>query len=84
MSYTYLMRMAHTNKRPTNVSIRCDVIDEARALGINVSQACENGVVAEISIKRREKWLEENMAAIISNNEWIDKHGLPLAKYRLF
>jgi antitoxin CcdA len=76
--------MPHTNKRPTSVTIRSDVIDEARALGINVSQACENGVVAEISVKRREKWLEENMAAIESHNEWVEKHGLPLAKYRMF
>jgi uncharacterized protein (DUF2342 family) len=30
------------------------------------------------------KWLEENAEAIRSMNDWVDKHGLPLEKYRLF
>jgi hypothetical protein len=30
------------------------------------------------------EWLEENRAAIESWNQWVEKHGLPLAKYRQF
>jgi hypothetical protein len=30
------------------------------------------------------QWLEENAEAIKSINEWVEKHGLPLEKYRLF
>jgi hypothetical protein len=30
------------------------------------------------------KWLEENAEAIKSINEWVEKNGLPLAKYRQF
>jgi antitoxin CcdA len=30
------------------------------------------------------KWLEENAEAIESMNEWVEKNGLPLAKYRMF
>jgi len=30
------------------------------------------------------KWLEENAEAIRSWNEYVAKHGLPLAKYRRF
>jgi antitoxin CcdA len=30
------------------------------------------------------EWLEENRAAIESWNQWVKKHGLPLAKYRQF
>lgn len=30
------------------------------------------------------KWLEENAEAIKSMNEWVEKNGLPLAKYRKF
>jgi antitoxin CcdA len=76
--------MKTTQKRATNVSLPVDVVTEARNLGINLSQACEKGVVAEISVKRREKWLAENMAAIESSNAWVEKHGLPFAKYRMF
>ena len=76
--------MATVTKRATNVSIRSDVIADARELGINLSEACEKGVVAEIAVKRRERWLEENMAALLGSNAWVEKHGLPLAKYRVF
>jgi len=30
------------------------------------------------------KWLEENSEAIKSINEWVEKNGLPLEKYRMF
>jgi hypothetical protein len=30
------------------------------------------------------KWQEENAEAIASINEWVEKHGLPLAKYRMW
>ena len=29
-------------------------------------------------------WQEENAEAIRSSNEWVEKHGLPLEKYRPF
>jgi len=30
------------------------------------------------------KWQEENAEAIASMNEWVEKNGLPLAKYRVW
>lgn len=30
------------------------------------------------------KWLEDNAEANKSINEWVEKNGLPLAKYRPF
>jgi hypothetical protein len=38
---------------------------------------------ANISAEGR-KWLEENAEAIKSINEWVEKNGLPLEKYRMF
>jgi antitoxin CcdA len=78
------MRMKNAQRRSTNISLPEDVVREAKDLGLNLSKACEKGLVAEIAIKRREKWLVENMAAIESNNAWIEEHGLPLAKHRMF
>jgi antitoxin CcdA len=78
------IRMKNAHKRPTNVSLPIAIVDEAKELGINISQACEKGVVAEISVRRRERWIEENWDAIQSSNSWVEKHGLPLAKYRMF
>ncbi len=69
-------------KRATNVSLNEELITEAKRLGINVSQACELGLNAEVSKAKREKWLEENIEALESSNEYVRKHGLPLARYR--
>jgi antitoxin CcdA len=72
------------NRRPTNVSLASDLIEEAKQLDINVSQACEKGLAAEVKKAREDKWIEENWEAIQSSNAYVEKHGLPLAKYRMF
>lgn len=78
------MRMKTIPRRSTNVSLPADLVAEAKELGVNISQAAEKGVAAELAVRRREKWLEENMAAIEAHNAWVEKNGLPLAKYRQF
>ena len=71
-------------KRATNVSIRSDLIDEAKQLGINISEACEQGLEKEVAKTRAEQWLDKNRAALESSNAYVEKHGLPLARYRQF
>ena len=77
-------RGAANRKRPTNVSLDGALVEEAKALGINLSQACEEGLAAAAKKERERRWLEENRAAIESHNQWVAKHELPLAKYRMF
>lgn len=71
-------------KRATNVSLPEDLLSEAKALQINISQAAEAGVAQAIARARSERWLAENQEAIESSNAFVEKHGLPLAKYRMF
>lgn len=71
-------------KKTTSVSLAEPLLAEAKALGINVSQAAEEGVAAAVARHRREQWLQENAAAIQSYNEFVEKHGMVLDKYRLF
>ncbi len=71
-------------KRATNVSLAADLVTEAKRLGVNVSQACEAGLAAQIRKERGEEWKRENREAIESSNDYVRKHGLPLARYRLF
>jgi len=71
-------------KRATNVSLRSDLIEEAKQLGINISEACEQGLEKEVARTRAEQWLKENRAALESSNAYVEKHGLPLARYRQF
>ena len=71
-------------RRATHVSLRADLTEEARRLDINVSQACEAGLAAEVKRAREAEWVKENRAAIESSNAYVEKHGLPLARYRQF
>ena len=71
-------------KKTTSVSLAEPLLAEARALGINVSQAAEDGVAAAVARRRREQWLQENAVAIQSYNEFVDRYGMVLDEYRLF
>jgi len=71
-------------RKPTNVSLDADLVTAARQLGINLSRACEQGLVAEIARERSRRWLDDNADAIASSNAYVEQHGLPLAKYRRF
>ena len=71
-------------RRATNVSLDSAHLAEARELGINISQACERGLVETLAEERTKRWLEENREAIESSNAYVEKHGLPLSRYRLF
>jgi antitoxin CcdA len=71
-------------KRPTNVSLNEELVAEAKKLGINVSQACEHGLAEKVKKSRREKWLSENKDALDWSNDYVEKHGLPLARFRMF
>lgn len=71
-------------RKSVNTSIDSKLIEEARALGINMSRAAEQGIAKAISAEKTRRWQEENKAAIESSNDYVKRNGLPLAKYRLF
>ena len=66
------------------MSLAEDLLSEATALHINISQAAEAGAAQAIARWRSELWLAENQEAIESSNTFVEKHGLPLAKHRMF
>ena len=71
-------------KKATNVSLNAELVVEAKKLGINISDACQSGLAAEVKKARDAAWKEENRAAIESWNEYIRKNGMPYDKYRQF
>ncbi len=75
---------ASAAKKATNVSLAETLLAEAKELRINVSQAAEAGLAKAVAEKRAELWMKENWDAIESSNAFVDKHGLPLEKHRMF
>ena len=76
------MAERQARKRAVNLSVDSDLLDEARRLGINLSEASEDGVRTAVRSQQEKRWLEENGAAIRSMNTFIDKHGLLPSKLR--
>ena len=70
--------------RPTNLSLNARLVEEAKALGVNLSLAASSGLEQAVAKRRGERWIEENAAALDSYNEYVENHGLPLEKSRLF
>lgn len=77
-------RPGATRRVATNISLSAALVEEARALEINLSRACEEGLKAHLAEARRARWLAENRDALESSNAWVETHGLPLASMRRF
>ena len=74
----------NTPKKPANLSINSDLLNEAKALKINLSATLESALLNELKAARREKWLAENKEAIAACNKLADTHGLFADKHRVF
>jgi antitoxin CcdA len=70
--------------RPTNVTLSAALVEEAKKLGINISSAAAAGLEQAVARKRAQRWISDNGPALASYNEFVEEHGLPLAKFRLF
>jgi antitoxin CcdA len=75
---------APTLRRATNVTLPDALLREARDLEVNLSQACEAGLTAEVAAAKARRWLAENQAALEAWNEHVERHGLPLSEFRSF
>ena len=69
-------------KRATNVSINQGLLEEARALEINLSATLEKALEAEVRARKREQWLAENREAIAAYNAHVEEHGVFSAMFR--
>jgi antitoxin CcdA len=78
------MNVEHRARRPTNVSLDSALVEEAKALGVNISLAAAWGLEQAVARTRAERWLKENKAALEASNAFVEAHGIPLAKHRLF
>jgi antitoxin CcdA len=76
--------MTTARKIATNVSIRADVVREAKALGMNLSAVCEAAVVEAVRRGRQQAWLEENRDAIESYNALAARDGVLSDRWRKF
>jgi antitoxin CcdA len=86
------MRPAHvispTSKRPskkaTNISLDMDVYLDAKHLGINISQLCEQRLREEIQMRKEQQWNEQHADFIAAYNKVVETEGVALQEWRAF
>jgi antitoxin CcdA len=71
-------------RRATNVTLPQALVQEARALRINVSKACEQGLAAAVADAKAKKWQQENRTPFEAWNDHVEQNGTPLAEFRQF
>ena len=71
-------------KRAVNLSLNAQVLDKARALGMNLSATVDVLLAEEVRKQYWARWNTENKEAIAHYNARIEREGLPLARYRSF
>lgn len=64
-----------SRRRSVNLTINEDVLQEARALQLNASQAAESGLLAAIRQAKEAAWLDENQKGLSAHNKRIEKEG---------
>lgn len=62
-------------KKPTNLSINSDLLRQAKACHINLSQTLEQRLIELVRESRRQEWLKENQAALVEYNSRIETRG---------
>ena len=71
------------DRRSTRLTLDRDLLDEAKALGVNVSRAAEAGVLAAVKAERARRWKVDNAEAVAAYNKWIEENGVPNLSVRL-
>lgn len=76
--------MSALPKKAANLTVRADLLEEARVYKINLSQTLEAALTVELKKRREAAWLEQNKDAIAAYNRHVEKHGLFSDRFRSF
>ena len=78
------VRTRRARKTPTNLSLRIDLVERAKALGLNLSEVVESSLEKAIIAEEQARWLAENEKAIEYYNAFVEEHGVFSDGFRQF
>lgn len=73
-----------STRKPTNVSLRTDLLDRAKQLDVNISRASERGLREEVHEAEARAWAAQHADFIAELNARIEHDALPLDEHRMF
>jgi antitoxin CcdA len=71
-------------RKSTNLSLDARLVAEAKNLDINISRVAEKSIADAVAEEKARLWKIENREVLEAWNEYVERNGLPLAKYRQF
>ena len=71
---------AHPLKRTVSLTLRAAQVEEAKALGLNLSQISDAAIEQAVRAARYDRWRDENKHVLEAQEAWIRAHGHPLAE----
>lgn len=71
-------------KKAVNFTLDPLVLEEAKLVGINISQVCNSFLESHIKAEKERLWKLEYSNFFSSYNKIIDLEGLPLEQWRSF
>jgi antitoxin CcdA len=66
-------------KRKTSLTLDAELLDDAKALEINVSAVADAALKTAVANARQAQWLKQNAEAFAEQAAWHERHGHPLA-----
>lgn len=72
--------MTPAAKRKTSLTLDAATLDDAKALGLNVSSVVDAALQSAVAEARRRQWLEDNADAFAAQAAWHAEHDHPLAE----
>ena len=70
------MNFYEASKKAANLSINSDLLQKAKNLHINLSQALEQRLIEMLLEEKRRQWMAENQEAIEDYNRRIEAEGV--------
>lgn len=70
------MPAVSATKKRTNVTLSADLLEQAKAYGINLSATFDKALGEAVKEKQRKQFVEENQQAMDSCNAFTEKAGL--------
>lgn len=73
-----------SGKQATNLSIRSELLAQAKTMDINLSQLFETCLEQRVAAHSKQAWLAKNKPAIEAYNASVEKQGVFSHRWRRF
>ena len=86
-AHIHIMHTQHHSqspKRAANLTLSTEVLADAKALGINISKACDLHLRELVRKEKEARWKAEHVGFIQAYNLTVAEESLPLDAWRTF